>query len=922
MNFNVRLRSALVFVALTPAVLMLAFLGLIVQQDRVTESAMAMSRHSDLVVAQVAELRRRSAAAQSALRGYVITSDRQFLPPFNSEIDGLLDQAAQLVRLTADNPPQQAVAAAIAGNVRELVAFLRGTLFLALHGERTAANRQVALGRGERLNAGLNAQWANFTETERLLKAERDDALAESRSLYRTIVFGGVILSALVVSALLLFFGGAFVRRIQALVEKTERFSELGEISPSAPGRDELAELDRAFHRMAINVRERQAALDRYRLLSEGARDIMIFYRVSDLRIIEANQAAVNAYGYSRAELLSMSAAALREPGVRLHLDNDIVAIMTDGSQSFESVHLRKDGTTFPAEVVSQVAKIGDDQVLLAVIRDITERERTRKRLAAARDQAMEASRLKSEFVATMSHEIRTPMNGVIGMSSLLLQTELDADQREFANTVHDSAQALLGVINDILDFSKIEAGKMELEVIDFEPVRLIEGAADLLAPQAHLKQLSLMTYVDPAIPKVLRGDPGRIRQILINLIGNAVKFTERGGIVVVAALEERTSEEVRISVQVGDSGIGMSKEAQSTLFEAFTQADGSTTRRFGGTGLGLSISKRLIEAMRGEIEVVSTEGEGSTFSLTLWLESAPALTLPEAVDYGTRLRGLRAIVVDDDPASRDILQRQIASWGMSAVAFATPFEALLALRGAAQSGSPFDLALIDMRMPAIDGFALGRAIRSEPILESLKLIMVTAFDGDGRVGPAAFEAGFAGFLTKPIRQSRLFDCITGLIDPEYRPERPVAAPAPVPVSRQHRSGRVLVAEDNTVNQRVARRQLEKLGFEEIVIVNDGEQAVREAAQGEFKLIFMDCQMPVLDGYEATRAIRKAESRTGRHVAIIAMTANALDEDRDRCLAAGMDDYVPKPIDLEELRRALERSLPENLVPVQMENTS
>ena len=922
MRFGLGLRSALMLVAITPAVLMLAFLALIAQQDRATDAALSMSSHSELVVGQVAEVRRRAAAAQSALRGYVITSDIKFLAPLNAEVADLTDEAEQLVRLVADNPPQQAVAAAIARDVRGLVATLRSTLFLTLNGNSAAAVREVSSGRGERLSSDLRALTANFAETERRLKRERDDALARSRTAYRTIVFGGVTASTLAVSILLLLLGGAFVRRIQALVGKTERFAELGQIGPPMPGGDELAELDQAFHHMATSVRERQEALDRYRLLSETARDIMLFFRLPDLQIIEANEAAVTAYGFSRAELMSLGAGALRPPSARFNLGEDVVAITAQGSRTFETVHLRKDGTTFPVEVVSQIATIGADQVLLAVIRDITERERIRQRLAAARDQAMEASRLKSEFVATMSHEIRTPMNGVIGMSSLLLQTELDADQREFANTVHDSAQALLAIINDILDFSKIEAGKLELEIIEFEFVRLIESAADLLAPQAHLKQLSLMTYVDPAIPKVLRGDPGRIRQILINLIGNAVKFTEKGGIVVVAALEQQTGEDIRISVQVGDSGIGMSEEALSRLFMAFTQADGSTTRRFGGTGLGLSISKRLVEAMRGEIEVVSTVGEGSTFSFTLTLENAPPAPGPlETTDYGTRLRGLRAMVIDDDPASRDILQRQIASWGMFAVAFATPSEALLALRTAAQAGPPFDLALIDMRMPAIDGFSLGRAIRSEPMLSDLKLIMITAFDGDGRVGPAALEAGFEGFLTKPIRQSRLFDCITALVDPGYRPaeQRSVTPVTPL-ATGVHRAGRILVAEDNLVNQRVARRQLDKLGFDDIMIVGDGEQAVRAASAGDFSIIFMDCQMPVMDGYAATRAIRKAESRSGRHVTIVAMTANALDEDRDKCIAAGMDGYVPKPIDLDELRRAVERALSEDPDSVPMEN--
>ncbi|HVE55235.1 MAG TPA: PAS domain S-box protein, partial [Pyrinomonadaceae bacterium] len=596
-------------------------------------------------------------------------------------------------------------------------------------------------------------------------------------------------------------------------------------------------------------------------------------------------------------------------------------AIQTMEYPGFDHRIVRPDGTfrIIHADGKIIVDERGEAVKMFGIVLDITEQKRIEAELEQARDAALESVRLKSEFLANMSHEIRTPMNGVIGMTGLLLDTELSEDQRDFAQMVQSSADALLRIIDDILDFSKIEAGQLSFEKIDFDLRECVESNTELLAERAHSKKLEIASIVYHDVPTLLCGDPGRLRQILTNLIGNAIKFTEKGEVIVNVRKQSEAGNSVLLRFEITDTGIGISEKAQSLLFQAFVQADGSTTRKYGGTGLGLAISKKLVEIMDGEIGIESKPGAGSTFWFTAKFEKQPSQTAAIRAVDDVSLEGARVLIVDDNSTNRKIFMHQTSSWGMIPSEADSGARALEMLRAALDTNEPFEIAILDLMMPEMDGFELARAIKSDPFLSALPLVLLPSYGkrGDGQL---TRDIGIAAYIQKPVRQAQLYNCLirviaearsdsgneqksNGLIPKQVLLKKPL----PNKESEAVFSTRILIAEDNLINQKVALIQLKGLGYAADV-ANNGCEAVSAVKRHSYDLILMDCQMPEMDGFEATNEIRRFEGDAKR-TTIIAMTAHALDGEREKCIAAGMDDYMSKPVKLETLKKALDQWL-------------
>jgi len=697
---------------------------------------------------------------------------------------------------------------------------------------------------------------------------------------------------------------------LRMLAEGANRFSQGDHAVRIKPeGSPEVGLAAEAFNNMANNIESLLASLgkseSKNKLLATIVEQSSEAIWTTDLAgiITSWNSGAAAMFGYPPSE--AMGRSLIVGESTPAEEEARMKRLVAGEKFAYDAKAMTRSRTTIDIQVA--VAPLLDDtnQCIgsIAVARDVTQHKRSEEALRLAREAAEAASHAKSSFLARMSHEIRTPMNGVLGMTELLLETGLTSTQRKYAETVQRSGQNLLGIINDLLDFSKIEAGKLELENVDMDLRRTLEDIVDLLAERAHIKGLELACSIPPDLATHVKGDPLRLGQVLTNLVGNAIKFTEQGAVVIRVAAVEETADKVVMRFEVSDTGLGVSAEAQTRIFDEFSQADGSTTRKHGGSGLGLAISKQLVEMMGGSIHVESALGAGSTFWFTSAFEKQPEqVHAPMGM-----LTGVRALIVESSAINRGILHAQMSNWGMTNKVAGSPEQAIELLTEAVARGAPYDIAIIDLALPGLDALELARSIRARADIAKARLVVLTRRQADIK---NAREAGIDACLAKPVRQTVLYECLVNVM--AGQPQETVSVPAvagPANTAPAGIRGKILLVEDNLINQQVALGILQIQGYA-VTVVNNGREALEAHAQGAFDLILMDCHMPEMDGFEATRAIRERESVSGARMPIVALTANAMAQDREACLNAGMDDHLAKPFSMQTLHDMLDRWMP------------
>jgi two-component system sensor histidine kinase/response regulator len=804
-------------------------------------------------------------------RGFLISGQEEYLGPYNEAMQ-TLPAEIESVRVLITDADQQQRLEAVEELINEERIFSSETIRLRQEQGPEAAAQLFATGKGKEIMAKIRRLSEELNRAETQLLAYRSARERQRATLALVSTTLGIVFN-------LSLFGFLFwlIRR------------EINQRERAEKGLRESQERTDYFFRHASDIIYRTDRQGVFTLVSPAVEKLM---------------------GYKPEELLGHHSLDPVAPSWREQVQEFYQRQFEDRTpNTYHSFPVRrKDGSEmWVGQNVQLVVEAGKVVGAQAVARDVTRGVQLEEEMGRARDAALESARIKSEFLANMSHEIRTPMNGVIGMTSLLAGTQLDQDQRHFVDGIRQSADSLLGVINNILDFSRIEAGKIQISPADFDLRSLVDEVITLFSEPAESKGLELISVIEPDVPVFLHADSSRARQVLINLLGNAIKFTREGEVTLTVECLWESPTDTVLRFNVRDTGVGIEEDALQRIFSAFVQADGSTARRFGGSGLGLAISKQLVEAMGGKIGVESRPGEGSTFWFTLNAERQANKTASELL-LRTDLQGLRALVVDDRPTNRAALSKQLTAWRLDVTTAEGFDEALSALRAAADSGSPIDLALIDHEIKGGAGVDLARAIRREDHLSRVRLILLSTF-GQRPSEQAMTEAGLRAMLIKPIRQSQLYDCLMNLMSDQFLGRQPPVSAGPgeppaVPPdghkpAHDFSSARLLVVEDNPINQEVARYQVEKIGYR-VDVAKDGGEALAMLDQRDYALILMDCHMPGMDGFETTARIRNRTDGKQR-TRIIAVTASASSGEKEKCLQAGMDDFLAKPFQQEEL---------------------